>query len=140
MGIWHRKNEISEWTFCRAHQTERSNSPSRSGSDAGRTPFYCSPDGSFIIFDSYSKETENSDLFICFRKDGDTRSEANRFDDSINNETAAAAYLSPDKKYFFFTRFVDNTDTGDIYWVDARIIEELKPEKVIQIEKVKKDI
>jgi len=33
--------------------------------------------------------------------------------------------LSPDGKYLFFTS--KKTGNGDIYWVDARIIEHLKP-------------
>jgi Tol biopolymer transport system component len=31
--------------------------------------------------------------------------------------------LSPDKKYLFFTG--DRTGNGDIYWVDAKVIEQL---------------
>ena len=32
--------------------------------------------------------------------------------------------LSPDGKYLFFTRNINRN--GDIYWVDSKIIEELK--------------
>ena len=36
--------------------------------------------------------------------------------------------MSPDGKYLFFTRY-DKNWNEDIYWVDAKIIEELKPEE-----------
>lgn len=32
--------------------------------------------------------------------------------------------VTPDRKYFFFSR------GGDIYWVDAKIIEKLKPKEL----------
>ena len=32
--------------------------------------------------------------------------------------------LTPDGKYFFFNR------TGDVYWVDAKIIDKLKPDSL----------
>ncbi|MDH5706774.1 MAG: hypothetical protein OEZ45_12230, partial [Candidatus Aminicenantes bacterium] len=34
------------------------------------------------------------------------------------------ATISPDSKYLFFC------NRGDIYWIDARIIEELKPKEL----------
>jgi hypothetical protein len=36
--------------------------------------------------------------------------------------------MSCDGKYLFFTRY-DKNWNEDIYWVDAKIIEELKPEE-----------
>jgi hypothetical protein len=38
-------------------------------------------------------------------------------------------YIAPDEKYLFFTRYDENWNE-DIYWVDAKIIEDLKPEKL----------
>lgn len=90
-------------------------------------------DGSFIIFDSSEIETRmTANLFICLHEDLDTWSEAIRFDDSINKpkEATLCPYLSPDGKYFFFTRMVEKT--GDIYWVDAKIIDQFKP-KIDQV-------
>ena len=85
------------------------------------------PDESFIIFDSLIKSEkegdEHTDLFICFRKSDGTWSEAINMGDKINTPGGnICASLSPDGKYLFYVR------NRDICWVDARIIEKLKPE------------
>jgi hypothetical protein len=40
--------------------------------------------------------------------------------------------VTPDGKYLFFTsnRPKEGQQTGNIYWVDARVIEELRPEEI----------
>lgn len=42
-------------------------------------------------------------------------------------ESDWCATVSPDGKYLFFTR--NGTGNGDIYWVDAKIIEALRPKE-----------
>ncbi|MCP5053750.1 MAG: hypothetical protein GY940_41675 [bacterium] len=37
-------------------------------------------------------------------------------------------YITPNGKYLFFSRFPDGK--GNIYWVDAGVIEELKPNRL----------
>ena len=44
---------------------------------------------------------------------------------NISYEGARFPGLSPDDKYLFFTRYDENWNE-DIYWVDARIIDEIK--------------
>jgi hypothetical protein len=89
----------------------------------GRHPFI-SPDESFIIFDSYEKETgKNGKLFICFKESDDLWGHAIKLNDKINKDNKIiAAYISPDGKYLFYS------SDGDIYWVSTSFIEELKTE------------
>ena len=89
----------------------------------GRHPFI-SPDESFIIFDSYEKATgENGILFISYKKSDDLWGNAIKLNDQINKgNSTIAAYISPDGKYLFYS------SDGDIYWVSASIIDELRPE------------
>ena len=84
---------------------------------------------SYIIFtsvglrDSYGE----GDLYICFRKDNDTWTRAKNMGPQINS--FARDYcpsVSPDGKYFFFSS--RRYGTEDIFWVDAKVIEELKPQ------------
>jgi hypothetical protein len=84
------------------------------------------PDESFIVFDSKrTDDPNNADLFVCFRNDDDTWGKAIGLGDAINTATSEiAAMLSPDGKYLFYQ------SRGDIYWVDAKIIEELKPHEL----------
>ncbi|MFC1724440.1 MBL fold metallo-hydrolase [candidate division KSB1 bacterium] len=83
------------------------------------------PDESFIIFDSRRPGGQGvGDFYVCFRKEDGTWSKAINLGDRINTPGGnMCASLSPDGKYIFYhTR-------KDIYWVDAKIIENLKPDE-----------
>jgi len=114
---------------------------------------YVSPDESFLIFTSNRPEGFGSgDLFISFKDHEGNWTMAKNMGDKIN--TPGSEYcpmISPDGKYLFFTsagregrRVPDKpfiyedfknshnrakNGLSDIYWMDARIIEDLKPKK-----------
>jgi Tol biopolymer transport system component len=84
---------------------------------------YVSPDGSFILFDSERpSEFEHGAIYVSFRKEDGTWSEALSLGPRVNSTNSLVPSLSPDGKYLFFSR--DN----DIWWVSARIIHELRDE------------
>ncbi len=89
---------------------------------------FIAPDESYIIWDGQRDSTErNADLFISFRKKDRGWGEAIKMDNDINTPASEfAAQVTPDGKYLFFNRNVgkDNVDT---FWVDAKIIEKLRP-------------
>jgi len=91
---------------------------------------FIAPDESYLIWDGQrDSPVRNSDLFISFRQADGSWGEAIKFGDEINTETSEfAAHVSPDGKYLFFNRNVgpDNTDT---FWVDAQVIEVLRPKQ-----------
>ncbi len=95
------------------------------GRMAGRHPCIA-PDESFLIFDSYTIDPPggNAQLFICFRKSDGSWGNATNLSVILGTEGNIAASLSPDGKYLFFEV------ESDIYWVDATIIEELKPKEL----------
>ena len=70
-----------------------------------------SHDGSFMLFDR-AKST-----FVSFRKDDGTWSQGYELGGKFHIPS-----VSPDGKYMFFE------SNHDIYWVDAKFIEELRPE------------
>ena len=72
-----------------------------------------SPDGSYMLFD----RTERT--FVSFSRDDGTWSRG--YDLGRKYHIPA---ISPDGKYIFFE------SNGDIYWVSAKIIEELKPKEL----------
>jgi Tol biopolymer transport system component len=102
-------------------------------SDAITTPIteqigFIAPDESYIVFYRYPRTNPDSvGLYISFRtKDGSWTNGVN-MGDSFNSPAESctqAASLSPDGKHIFFLRRYDEA----IYWVDAKIIEDLKPE------------
>ncbi|WP_172971632.1 serine hydrolase [Pseudoalteromonas sp. A25] len=89
---------------------------------------FIAPDESYIIWDGQrGEDTRNSDLFISFKEPDESWGEAIKFGDNVNTpKNEFAAQLSPDGKYLFFNRNGDNSNV-DTYWVDAQVIEDLKP-------------
>lgn len=89
---------------------------------------FIAPDESYLIWDS-EKDSGfgNSDLYISFRQKDGSWGPAINLGDRINTEFSEAyGSISSDGKYFFFHRGYGG-DTGDIFWVDAQVIESLKP-------------
>ncbi len=91
---------------------------------------FIAPDESYIIFDSIRQSGYGrSDLYISFRAEDDSWGPAINMGDKIN--TAASEKnpsLSPDGKFLFFDwRTKPRNEDVTIYWVDAQIIETLRP-------------
>jgi Tol biopolymer transport system component len=94
---------------------------------------FIAPDESYIVFDSIREGGHgSSDLYISFRKADETWGPAINLGDKINT-SAAENYpsVSPDGNFIFFDKRSKNSVNGnkqvDIYWVDAKIIENLRP-------------
>lgn len=88
---------------------------------------YIPPDGSYIIFESSRPGGfGDRDLYISYRKKDGTWGEAINMGDRINSSARDTfPRVSPDGKFFFFGS--DRNGNLDIYWIDAKIIDELKP-------------
>jgi len=88
---------------------------------------FIAPDESYLIFCSKALEGFGGfDLFITFKKlDGAWTKPVNMGEGINTSAYDWVPYVTPDGKYFFF----NSTRSGswDIYWVDAKIIEDLKP-------------
>ncbi len=86
------------------------------------------PDESYVIFDSSRPgERGKGDLCICFRLADGSCSQAHNSAILNTEDFDWCPTVSPDGKYLFLTR--NGTGKADIYWVDARIIEELRPKE-----------
>jgi glyoxylase-like metal-dependent hydrolase (beta-lactamase superfamily II) len=95
------------------------------GRMSGRHPCIAQ-DESFLIFDSYTLDPPGGEahLFICFREGEGRWGKAINLSEILGTEGNIAASLSPDEKYLFFSA------ESDIYWVDAKIIEDLKAKEL----------
>ncbi len=91
---------------------------------------YIAPDESYIVFDSVRDAGHgSSDLYVSFRAADGSWGPAINMGDKINTGFSEKnASVSPDGKFLFFDRRTKrgNTDVT-IYWVDAQIIETLRP-------------
>ena len=88
-------------------------------------------DESYIIFESSRPGgiEESIDLYISFKKGGGNWTVPKNMGDKINSlHTDRWGRVSPDGKYLFFGRWKNGG--ADIYWIDAEIIDELKPDEL----------
>jgi len=93
------------------------------------TPYYechpfIHPMEEYIIFDSDRSnpgDQKSIDLYISFRNSDESWGEVLRFGHKLNNMSKNMAYVTQDEKYIFYT-----SEDSNIYWVDAKIIEELR--------------
>jgi len=98
--------------------------------DMETTPFI-DPDKQFIIFSSNRPDGfGGADLYISFRNSDDTWTESLNMGIEINSASNELwPSVTSDRKYFFFCR-LDRAKKGyQPYWVDAKIIKELKPKQ-----------
>lgn len=95
---------------------------------------FIAPDESYLIWDAKREDGYgDSDIYISFRKQDGSWGAAINLGDKINTQGwEAAASVTPDGKYIFFSRNVgsENYENVDIFWVDAQIIETLRPKIV----------
>lgn len=114
-----------------------------------------SSDGKYIIFTSCDRPDSHGgcDLYISFHGQDNAWFEPVNMGESINSDGHDyCPHVSPDGKYIFFTSFREiesliwknineyldivkihnspGNGNGDIYWIDAKIIEKLKPESL----------
>ena len=92
---------------------------------------FIAPDESYMLWDGERDSGYgDSDIYISFRQQDGSWGEAINLGDQINTTAwEAAATVTPDGKYLFFNRNIgsDDYENVDIYWVDAQIIETLRP-------------
>lgn len=95
-------------------------------------PFIAS-DESYIIWDSERDDGfGDGDIYISYKQGDGSWGKAINMGDEINTDAwDAAASVTPDGKFLFFNRNVGSEDNQniDIFWVDAQIIEDLRPKK-----------
>ncbi|MFC4346281.1 PD40 domain-containing protein [Kordiimonas lipolytica] len=95
---------------------------------------FIAPDESYIMWDGERESGYGeSDLYISFRQEDGSWGEAINMGDKVNTAAEEGGpRVTPDGNYLFFNRMVpkaggDGKRQSDLFWIDARIIEELRP-------------
>jgi hypothetical protein len=90
-------------------------------------PFIAS-DESYLIWDGERDGGfGGNDLYVSFRQLDGAWGPAINLGNKINTELEDAdGFVTSDGKYLFFSRNIDDNN-ADIYWVDAQVIENLRP-------------
>ena len=93
---------------------------------------YIAPDESYLIYcsRSFTPIDDHGDIYICFKQPDGSWSDRIKLDIRINTEGMERfPSVSPDGKYFFFTRYGQQYNE-DVYWMRANFIDCLK-EKIM---------
>lgn len=100
-------------------------------SGSGELDPFIAPDESYLIFHSFRTGGWGAvDLYISFRKNDGTWSEAINMGDTVNTaENEFSGKVTMDGKYFYFERSHPQTRNTFLYWVSAKFIEELRPKE-----------
>lgn len=90
---------------------------------------FIAPDESYMIMESFGGGGYGgADLYICYKlKDGSWSEPVNLGPKINTGATERFPSVTPDGKYLFFLRV---SDGSDFCWVDAKIIEDLKPKEL----------
>lgn len=89
---------------------------------------FIAPDGSYIIFSSKDRDDTigQQDLYISFKdKNGEWTKAINMGEKVNSTKDEICPSVSGNGKYFFFTS--RRRGLADIYWINAQIIDSLKP-------------
>lgn len=88
---------------------------------------YVAPNESYLIFTLYKMADGpiTGDIYISFQNSDNSWAKPKCMGEKINtDDDEGGGYVSRDGRFFFFLR--GSGITGDVYWVDAKIIEELR--------------
>jgi len=91
---------------------------------------YISPSQDFILVDARKEndKTRDRDIHVCFKKKDGSWSPPINLGDAVNSDyTETCPSLTPDGKYLFFSRYNEEGGLSNIYWVDAGVINTLRP-------------
>lgn len=95
---------------------------------------YIAPDESYVMWDGERESGfGSSDVYISFRRKDGSWGEAINLGETVNTAAVEGGpQVTPDGKYLFFNRMVppasgDGEPQSDLYWIDAQIIETLRP-------------
>ena len=92
---------------------------------------FIAPDESYIIFSSQNRSDTlgDQDLYISYRNKNDEWIQSINMGERVNSKSSEICpVVTLDGKYLFFTS--RRRGNADIYWADAKIIEELKPKEL----------
>jgi Tol biopolymer transport system component len=95
---------------------------------------YVAPDESFMILSLWNHPgnigSPKGDLYIVFKDADGSWTEEINMGELVNTHCGEnCPTISPDGRYFFFNRYCEDTDRGDMYWVDSVIIDSYRPDE-----------
>ena len=99
---------------------------------------FIATDESYVLWDGQRDvdEPRNAEIYVSFKQADGSWGEAIKLGKEVNTKASEfGARVTPDGKYLFFNRNVgkvkptDKYENTDIFWVDAQVIEKLRPKQ-----------
>ncbi|MBL0682935.1 PD40 domain-containing protein [Aquimarina mytili] len=92
---------------------------------------FISPSQDYLLVHTRNKENEKRkdlDIYVCFKEKDGTWAKPINLGNTVNSTVNEGnPSISPDGKYFFFTRSNIEDGLSDLYWVSTEVIEKLRP-------------
>jgi len=126
----HGKGDIYRSRFVNGTYTIPENIGGKINTQYSEGDLCVAPDETFLIVSCWHRPDNSglSDFYISFCDKNGEWSSLKNIGEPINSDyDENCPTLSPDGKYFLFDRRNGTTGRNDIYWVDAKVIEALKP-------------
>lgn len=95
---------------------------------------FISPSQDFILVDAKKEndKTKDRDIHVCFKRPNGSWTQPINLGTSVNSDyTETCPSLTPDGKYLFFSRYNEERELSNIYWVDAKVIDAVKPASLV---------
>lgn len=85
---------------------------------------FVAPDESFLLLDASTEDSlGKGDIYVAFADGNDAWTRPVNLGPGVNSEfSESCPSLSADGKYLFFSRYNEEGDIAQIYWVDAGVI------------------
>jgi hypothetical protein len=124
------------WTwelFFSRHQDGRYSRPQRIGSGVNDGVInwcpWVAPDESYLVWSSHREgEVGEGDLYVSFKQPGGGWGIPINMGRAVNTPFQERfPSVSPDGRFLFFARHIDDETHSDIYWVSAKVIDALRP-------------
>jgi hypothetical protein len=89
---------------------------------------YIVPDQSFLLLDARAEDSFGAgDIYVAFPAGNGNWTKPVNLGPGVNSEfSESCPSLSADGKYLFFSRYDEDGEIAQIYWVDARVIAEAR--------------
>ncbi|WP_281561743.1 hypothetical protein [Thalassomonas sp. RHCl1] len=91
---------------------------------------FISPSQDYLVSNARNKEdgSKKSDLYVYFKKKDGTWTKPINLGDKVNsNFIESVPSVTPDGKYLFFSRYNEENELSNLYWVSTEVIEKLRP-------------
>ncbi len=88
---------------------------------------YIAPDGSYVLVDGRKSEGGNSDIYAAFRRNDGSWSSPIALGPEINTDyDETCPTLSHDGRFLFFSRYDEDNEISNIYWIESDVIAEAR--------------